>query len=76
MHQYIQPVIPFRVSKRWNVVTRTIVPVIHQPTLAPGIGNVSGLGDIQFSMFLSPVHTGGIIWGAGPILSIPTRPMI
>jgi hypothetical protein len=68
----IQPVVPFRVSKRWNVITRTIVPLIHRPELAPGIGNVSGLGDVQFSTFLSPVKASRIIWGVGPILSIPT----
>jgi hypothetical protein len=65
-------VIPFRVSENWNVVTRTIVPVIHQPELAPGIGRISGLGDVQFSTFLSPMHPGGVIWGVGPIVSIPT----
>ena len=68
----IQPVIPFRVSNRWNVITRTIVPLIHQPELAPGIGNVSGLGDVQFSTFLSPARASRIIWGVGSILSIPT----
>src|ERR1700752_4131424 len=64
----IQPVIPFRVSNRWNVITRTIVPLIHQPELAPGIGNVSGLGDVQFSTFFSPAKASRIIWWVGPIL--------
>jgi hypothetical protein len=69
----IQPVIPFQISNHWNLITRTIVPVIHQPELAPGIGNVSGLGDIQFSAFLSPLKPrGGVIWGVGPIVSLPT----
>jgi hypothetical protein len=68
----IQPVIPFRISGRWNVITRTIAPLIHQPELAPGIGHVSGLGDIQFSTFLSPARPRGVVWGVGPILSFPT----
>jgi hypothetical protein len=68
----IQPVIPFQISDRWNLITRTIVPVIHQPELGPGIGNVSGLGDIQFSTFLSPVSPRGVVWGVGTILSLPT----
>ena len=69
----IQPVIPFRISDRWNLITRTIVPVIHQPELAPGLGNVSGLGDVQLSAFLSPEKPrGGVVWGVGPILSLPT----
>jgi hypothetical protein len=69
----IQPVIPFRISDRWNLITRTIVPVIHQPELGAGIGNVSGLGDVQFSAFLSPAKPrGGVLWGVGPLLSLPT----
>jgi hypothetical protein len=43
----IEPVVPFRLTSDWNLITRTIVPVIDQPTLAPGLGNVSGLGDVQ-----------------------------
>jgi hypothetical protein len=31
----IQPVIPISVTKEWNVITRTIVPVIWNPSL-PG----------------------------------------
>jgi hypothetical protein len=67
-----QPVIPFRAGSGWNLITRTIVPLIHQPELAPGIGNVSGLGDIQLSLFLSPMHSRGVVWGLGPIVSLPT----
>jgi hypothetical protein len=51
----IQPVIPFEVSKDWNIITRTIVPIIWLPALGPDQGAVSGLGDMQFSAFLSPV---------------------
>src|SRR5262245_10959146 len=69
----IQPVIPFRINGGWNLITRTIVPVIHQPELGPGIGNVSGLGDVQLSAFLSPDKPrGGVLWGVGPILALPT----
>ncbi len=32
----IQPVIPVDVNKDWNIITRTIVPVIWQPSLFPG----------------------------------------
>jgi hypothetical protein len=27
----VQPVLPFRLSDEWNLVTRTIMPIIHQP---------------------------------------------
>src|SRR5262245_60127935 len=49
----IQPVIPFSISKDWNLITRTIVPIIYAESPAPGIGNESGLGDTTQSFFLS-----------------------
>lgn len=74
-NQYVgnfQPVIPFSPTDNWNVITRTIVPVIHQPWLAPEYGDTWGLGDVQFTAFLSPAKPGGIIWGVGPIMQMPS----
>jgi hypothetical protein len=68
----IQPVIPFKLTEDWNLISRTIVPLIYQPELAPGLGDVFGLGDIQQSLFLSPAKPGKLIWGVGPILQFPT----
>lgn len=70
----IQPVIPIEVNKDWNVITRTIVPLIWQPEFYPGQGSRFGLGDTQISAFLSPSSpsAGGLIWGAGVITQIPT----
>jgi hypothetical protein len=68
----IQPVIPFHATENWNVITRTIVPFVYQPELAPGFGDVFGLSDIQFSAFLSPAKPGAFIWGAGPIIQMPS----
>jgi len=69
----IEPVIPFRLTSDWNLITRTIVPVIDQPTLTPGLGNVSGLGDVQLSLYMSPAKSfGGLIWGLGPSFSFAT----
>jgi hypothetical protein len=66
----IEPVIPFKLTSDWNLITRTIIPVIEQPTLAPGLGNVSGLGDVQLSLYMSPAKPfGGLIWGLGPSFS-------
>lgn len=71
----IQPVIPVTVNKDWNVITRTIVPLIWQPELVQGQGSTFGLGDMQFSAFLSPSEPGpgGLIWGAGAIAQLPTH---
>lgn len=70
----IQPVIPFSVNDKWNLITRTIMPVISQEDIFPGSGSDFGLGDINMSLFLSPKEptTGGLIWGAGPVLLFPT----
>jgi hypothetical protein len=70
----IQPVYPIEVNKDWNVITRTIIPLIWQPGFASGEGTQFGLGDVQLSAFLSPSTPGGdgLIWGAGAIVQMPT----
>jgi hypothetical protein len=70
----IQPVYPIEVNKDWNLITRTIMPLIWQPGFAPGQGTEFGLGDIQLSGFLSPSEPGpgGLIWGVGAIAQMPT----
>ena len=69
----IQPVIPISVSEDWNVITRTIVPVISMPALFPGDDRTNGIGDTTFTAFLSPAKPGKWIWGAGPVVQIPTN---
>ena len=70
----IEPVIPFKLTSDWNLITRTIVPLIDQPTLAPGLGNVSGLGDVQLSLYMSPAKPfGGLICGLGPLVFVRHR---
>ena len=70
----IQPVIPFSVNDNWNLITRTIMPVIYQDDIFPGSGSDFGLGDINMSLFFSPKQptSGGLIWGIGPVLLFPT----
>src|SRR5215470_15330735 len=50
----IQPVVPISISSDWNIITRTILPVIHMPPLGPEIGSKDGTGDTVFTAFLSP----------------------
>ena len=69
----IQPVIPVPVNSEWNVITRTIVPVIWNPSLGPGDSPTSGLGDTVFTAFLSPAKPGKWIWGLGPVVQLPTN---
>ena len=69
----IQPVIPISLSKDWNLITRTIIPVINLPSPAPGVRSAFGLGDINPTLFLSPADSSKkFIWGAGPALTFPT----
>jgi hypothetical protein len=69
----IQPVIPISLDKDWNLITRTILPVIYQESRFPGDGTHSGLGDTLQSFFLSPKQpVGGWILGGGPALLYPT----
>lgn len=70
----IQPVIPFNLNNDWNLITRTIIPVIYQEDIYSGAGSQFGLGDTFLNLFFSPVKptAGGIIWGAGPVLLLPT----
>jgi hypothetical protein len=68
----IEPLIPFSVSADWILVTRTIVPLITQPGLAPGQSRTSGLGDTQLSTFLSPARAEHLVWGAGAVFQLPS----
>jgi hypothetical protein len=69
----IQPVIPVSINDDWNIITRTILPVIWQPSLGPGIDSNTGIGDTTFTAFLSPAKPGEWIWGAGPVVQLPTN---
>jgi hypothetical protein len=69
----IQPVYPVHVNDDWNIITRTILPVISQPALAAGDSRTNGIGDLQFTAFLSPANPGEWIWGAGAIVQAPTH---
>ncbi len=70
----IQPVIPFSLGKDWNLITRTIVPLVDQHGFPSNDMNKSGLSDITASQFFSPKSptAGGLIWGGGPVELLPT----
>lgn len=69
----IQPVIPIHLNRDWNLITRTIMPLIWSPSNDPGHSTPFGLGPTTFTAFLSPATpTNGWLWGAGPITQVPT----
>jgi hypothetical protein len=69
----IQPVIPIDVNEDWNIITRTILPIISLPPFAPGQNRTNGIGDVQITAFLSPAKPGSWIWGVGAITQQPTH---
>ena len=69
----IQPVIPLSINDDWNLISRTILPVIDAESPAPGIPDASGLGDTLQTFFISPVEpVNGWVIGAGPVFLLPT----
>jgi hypothetical protein len=69
----VQPVVPASIDQNWNIITRTILPVISSPTPASGETGTNGIGDALFTAFLSPAHSRGWIWGVGPAIQAPTH---
>jgi hypothetical protein len=82
----IQPVIPISISKDWNLIVRTIFPIVSQHDLFyvenvpktapidPQNRSQDGLSDTTQSFFFSPKKPGpfGLIWGLGPVFLYPT----
>jgi hypothetical protein len=76
----IQPVIPINLGPV-NLINRTIFPLIYLPDLTSGLpelpegisgGSTFGLGDINYTGFLSPADSGDVTWGVGPSISFPS----
>jgi hypothetical protein len=69
----IQPVVPLSISDDWDLIIRTILPVIYAESQVKGGENHAGLGDTTQSFFFSPkAPVGGWILGAGPVGYYPT----
>jgi hypothetical protein len=68
----LQPVIPMKVNKRWNLVTRPIIPLVNLPV--GGVDREHGLGNITWQNFFVPVPAmpSPWTWGIGPSCVLPT----
>jgi hypothetical protein len=66
----IQPVLPLPINENWNLVSRTIVPLVNFP--GPGNDRIKGIADIQEQIYLTPTKSKGVVWGVGPVISLPT----
>jgi hypothetical protein len=69
----VQPVVPISLNEKWNVISRTILPLAYQSHVAND-GNQGGLGDILQSLWVSPkaATRGGVVWGIGPAIVVPS----
>ena len=68
----IQPVIPIGLGEKWNLITRTIIPIVTVPDFtATEKSSITGLSDITLSLFFAPKES-KLIWGVGPIVQLPT----
>ena len=70
-----QPVLPFDLNDDWTVVTRTIIPIVSNPSLgSTPYERTFGIGDTTFTAFFTPktATESGWIWGIGPSLYFPT----
>jgi hypothetical protein len=65
-----QPVVPIKVTPQVSLIFRTIVPFNSFP--GPADQKNGGFGDIQEQLFLTPSKPGKMIWGVGPMFSLPT----
>lgn len=66
----VQPVIPVS-FKNFNLINRVIAPIITQPSSIED-KSYTGLGDINYTAWLSPSKESSVTWGAGPTFQIPT----
>jgi hypothetical protein len=65
-------VIPISVSDEWNIITRTIVPVISQP-LPDGRPHQRHRRHGVHRLPLAGQARQHFIWGAGPVVQLPTN---
>lgn len=68
----VKPVYPVNINENWNWIHRAIIPGVYQENSLPGGDDIYGVGDITYQGFLTPAKTDKLIWGVGPVLSMPT----
>ena len=78
----VNPVIPVTIGD-WNLINRALIPALVSvdgyiegtpdiPQGRPSMDRKTGIGDINYSVFLSPAKPKGAIWGIGPSITFPT----
>jgi hypothetical protein len=69
----LQPVIPLQISQEFLLVPRVVATAVaYAPDVTQPSGGSTGLGDTILTLFITPAHTGKLIWGVGPALLAPS----
>src|SRR5262245_56430821 len=68
----VQPVMPFSINPKWNMIARVIVPMVSQPPLTEGGAATFGVSDVTTSFFFSPTELKAFILGVGPVIVLPS----
>ena len=69
----IQPLFPLSITTDWLVVTRVKANALaYQPNTVAKSGGTTGPGDSTASFYLTPVHTGRLLWGLGAAILFPS----
>ncbi|EGV43500.1 neuromedin U [Bizionia argentinensis JUB59] len=65
---YFEPIIPITIFKKWQVITKTVIPLMNIPTRS---GYKNGLGNVKFISTITSAKKKGFSWGFGPAIMFP-----
>ena len=73
----IMPLYKFPLGENMELVNLTILTLADAPGTPafpgePGAAKTAGASDLLHASFFTPKSSGNVIWGVGPILSLPT----
>jgi hypothetical protein len=67
----IQPLIPFLLGPKWDLITQTTIPLLSQPDLSSRRNRSWGIGDIGTNLYFTPDNAGRVHWAVGPGFLFP-----
>jgi hypothetical protein len=73
----IMPLYKFPLGQRMELANLTILTLADAPgtpafPVAPGAVKTAGIADLLHASFFTPKTDGNVVWGVGPIISLPT----
>jgi hypothetical protein len=71
---YMKPRVPVSLTRNWDLIIETTVPLIYTQPVIDGWGSSKGMGDIQQNFFFTPaqIPAHGWLLAAGPGFQYPT----